>query len=66
MEENDCIEVVREVQEELLKIQEDKLRKDVTLEKEPSKKKRFLGGGLSYFESDEDDIDSRGAAEDIY
>ena len=57
--------IIVEVEEELLKLQEDGSTEEVTLERLPPEKKRFLGVGLSDSESDEGELASGRAAEEI-
>ena len=57
--------IIVKVKEELLKLQEDRSTEEVTLERQPPEKKRFLGVGLSDSESDEGERASWGAAEEI-
>ena len=64
MEDDERLEVILEVKEELLKLQEDGSTEEVTLERQPPEK-RFLGVGLSDSESEEGELASGGAAEEI-
>ena len=65
LEDDKRAEVIVEVKEELLKLQEDGSTEEVTLERQPPEKKRFLGVGLSDSESEEGELASGGAAEEI-
>ena len=65
LEDDKRAEVIVEVKEELLKLQEDGSTEEVTLERQPPEKKRFLGVGLSDSESEEGELASEGAAEEI-